>query len=489
MNSQKSAIWVNRMTKLVVLQALTIVLFFMSSGTTSAFCFGLLCPGGAGGHYTIIGTALPFLRTTILNDINEQNRFQDFNRQPWQSHHFDGCKFEEATTYINEEYSRPRTSLPKPFGEGGVLAEFDPNSPEPFNASKAFGRLLHTIQDFYAHSNWVDYDPIYVPLIDTGTGPWTILQPWEIVSRGDSESLVVVQGEKEDIPENWVLEKTEVEGHLKRGVKVTIPERPSIRTVSYNGLVSGYNDLIPVLPDDCPGHPFDSDSEMSNATFSHSELNKDNRDRPNHTAAFEAAVDQTKHEWCRLLYLLKDEYPNYAGTSLPMALWVKSTEHPSSAFCKDDLEGDIEVTISITSIKVVDDTDPDHYDHITPPGELNFVFVVYTGEFTYSVGSQTGIISVNSGDFIPTSALPSPLRIYLKQDETLVVTVQGWDDHDQELILGDDPDRELNPGKYNSSDDTLIGITESYSGPNFGSGQHIAESKDMVVEFEISVQR
>ena len=54
--------------------------------------------------------------------------------------HFDNCCFAEGVAYIEEEWCN-------------MEAEDDRYSE---SALGTFGRLLHTVQDFYAHSNWVE---------------------------------------------------------------------------------------------------------------------------------------------------------------------------------------------------------------------------------------------------------------------------------------------------------------------------------------------
>lgn len=54
--------------------------------------------------------------------------------------HFDNCAFLESANHIRDEWK-------KIDAENNRLSE---------EALIAFGRLLHTVQDFYAHSNWIE---------------------------------------------------------------------------------------------------------------------------------------------------------------------------------------------------------------------------------------------------------------------------------------------------------------------------------------------
>src|SRR6185503_12531594 len=54
--------------------------------------------------------------------------------------HFDNNAFEKSYAYIEEQRALTVSSLQKPDAD---------------SAWAAFGRFLHTVQDFYAHSNYV----------------------------------------------------------------------------------------------------------------------------------------------------------------------------------------------------------------------------------------------------------------------------------------------------------------------------------------------
>jgi hypothetical protein len=78
-----------------------------------------------------------------LEKITDANLYQD--RIPAQighdEYHFDGSAFEKSYQYVEEQRALTTSSL---------LAN---NAP---SAWSAFGRLTHAVQDFYAHSNYVD---------------------------------------------------------------------------------------------------------------------------------------------------------------------------------------------------------------------------------------------------------------------------------------------------------------------------------------------
>ncbi len=54
-----------------------------------------------------------------------------------------------------------------------ALEEANPDDFDGDEAAEEFGSLLHTVQDFYAHSNWVNYPELRDSLVDGGTTLWT----------------------------------------------------------------------------------------------------------------------------------------------------------------------------------------------------------------------------------------------------------------------------------------------------------------------------
>ena len=94
-----------------------------------------------------------------LSDIIKANIKQDgLLGQIGHSHyHFDNNTFTESHVYIQEQRDQLFSSLEKI---------------QPVRARKHFGRLLHSLQDFYAHSNyvtiWLDgFDPRSLPHQDS----------------------------------------------------------------------------------------------------------------------------------------------------------------------------------------------------------------------------------------------------------------------------------------------------------------------------------
>ena len=125
---------------------------------------------------------LSFLRPGVLASIWMGNIEQDlpgflYGNAALESAHFDSCRFPESTERIRSLYT-------------AAIGGLDPATPDLILATLSFGRLLHPVQDFYAHSNYVELlEGTYGPwgyvhpefLLDTGTGPFRPLEPLSLV--------------------------------------------------------------------------------------------------------------------------------------------------------------------------------------------------------------------------------------------------------------------------------------------------------------------
>jgi hypothetical protein len=97
-------------------------------------------------HTQMTRSALPGLSETCIQKVIDANLGQDapiggvFVPQ----YHFDDCCFRESINYIAEQRQIIRDNCSKTGCDGldKVLA--------------ALGRILHAIQDFYSHTNWVE---------------------------------------------------------------------------------------------------------------------------------------------------------------------------------------------------------------------------------------------------------------------------------------------------------------------------------------------
>lgn len=134
-------------------------------------------------HTDITSTANHgFLNSENLSKVIVANEAQDLI-QNQSKLHFDNCCFKEGGEHIKEEWKN-------------IEVETDHLSG---NALTAFGRLLHTVQDFYSHSNWVEIhrscDPIPVWDLDLEnlplgivSGTWSLGSPKHCSENAPSHS-------------------------------------------------------------------------------------------------------------------------------------------------------------------------------------------------------------------------------------------------------------------------------------------------------------
>ena len=126
---------------------------------------------GSPFHEDISSEALQaFVKQNILTRIIAQHAFVDGTDPFAPEFHFDSCHFQEAVDNINHLYNQ-------------ILHDLVPlNQKQNFNdAADQFGKVLHVVQDFYSHSNWVDMGRTDTgkDLIDSGDRLWTPMLPYE----------------------------------------------------------------------------------------------------------------------------------------------------------------------------------------------------------------------------------------------------------------------------------------------------------------------
>jgi hypothetical protein len=230
-------------------------------------------------HEDITAKALSFLKPEVLADINDEHFYVDTALAllpPLNSkYHFDNCMFKESTENINSLYDE-------------VLAALNPDKPDVSKAANKFGQLLHTVQDFYAHSNWVELVEAghLKGIVAPGTGKWPVLEGWKIYKDEEGHEFIVCQGEERTIPTGW---RVEADPGNSKIVWVT-----TACGQRYPGLISGTWGPS----DDC----------FDRIALSHESLNKDNEKRPGFETAYNLALQQTKAEWERLKGLMKASY-------------------------------------------------------------------------------------------------------------------------------------------------------------------------------------
>ena len=417
-----------------------------------ALLFGLLVLTAATGdaeafhfniHGNIIDNGLDFLNPGARGEMRDEQKFLDESTVLSYKIHFDACNFSNAIEVINEHYFDGSFG-----GAGGVIAEFDPTDPSPFDAADEFGQLLHTLQDFYSHSNWVEIGR--TDLLDGGTGEWSALVPWSLV-RGD---VIVMEGET--LPAGFTASPG------TGFVPIVTDSNGTPLFGLYTGVVDG------TTGDEC----------IDSVHFEHDEMSKDEVDRPNHQPARALAVAQTRHEWCRLLHLLDEEY-GAAGPATAMGLWLSTTgsPHPVGTQCAPRPGGALEVSVVALSALVSEDTD-DFSD-----GEINLRTILFTRDLQRSARSQSPRQIVDEPQLVTP---PPPIKLCVDPTDDLALTLQGWDDDD----IGD-PGNDGIPGEIDDEglddDDALAGLTFDLGPAADAEGIFSEIGTHLSVQFQVTI--
>jgi len=368
-----------------------IVLLFFSS----PYCWGF----GLNQHRAITQNAFWFLRPYVTEKITEGNLAIDYPTIDIAGEHFDACSWDDAAENIQNRYHRL--------------------DPQNFHYSLSeFGAILHGVQDFYAHSNWLELG-LGGRLLVPDSGDWPDLVKWTNVSPYPDNSVFLAQ---EDEP--W---------SMSGGIR---PE------LTKNGLLIGHALITDSRPwwkggDDCPDNVEDIEHPQINKDGpTNSQYAGDLSEYPSlHYRAKETAALATLNEFCRLLHYaysvpqFHGAYP-YDGVSRILALWVDEGQNFSG--CQYPKEPkNVKMKAEVTSIKMLNGE---------IKGNWNLVFALYTGDYELSVKKQTETVAINSNEYgqpWPTDKLPSPIVTCVSWpvssddvggSKTTFLTVQGWKD-------------------------------------------------------------
>ncbi len=425
--------------------AIGLLILLQSTGNALAFETGF--------HSQMTSETLPFIRPLVMNDINDEHSFLDLdfiNNAQDPNNHFDDCHFSGSADRINHRLQDARMDANPTAFDSGDLAD-------------QWGQALHPIEDFYAHSTWVEsfWNAPAIPIIDNGLGFWDQLEPYSV-----HHGRMLVEGENETPfgPSSYL---TPIGWFTDVYTGNTPPPGVPANT-TFPGVVSGSWG-----PDDnCP----------DNVTRHHDDLNKDTPDKGLYVDAYLVAYEQVRHEWCRLLHISNDQY-GLDGPAALLGLWVSpnGVPHPEGTPCAaPETPGPIEVVASVDKIEVVHDLDSN------ASGELNFVSLIFTSNFRQSARSEVAhSLSIEDGGVIPSDdyskdELPKPVRLCVQKSDTVAVSLQAWDDDGAS-------DREFeNPTNIDEGDEPLDGVTLSLSGPNFSTSGQIVSSDDLKVTFTVS---
>lgn len=195
-------------------------------------------------HAEILKQALSdFFSAAALEKIIQANVYQDriAGQIGHDEYHFDNNAFEKSYAYIEEQRALVISSL---------------QARDILSAWSAFGRLTHTAQDFYAHSNYIDL--------------WVAIQP---------DGAVPTTSEVDPVDEDLLYSRALRSGKLYYPLEVF-------------GFIKLLNPIIkPLLPRD-----------------SHTWMNLDSPEQGPHFAfAYQAAVKRTKWEFEKISARVTDE--------------------------------------------------------------------------------------------------------------------------------------------------------------------------------------
>lgn len=309
----------NKIIKVFMLIVLTTTI--VASITIPVMGFKISVLGlGESIHENITVQGLDFLDEAVSQDIAGYNRLVDIGDLPPGTsddfHHFDSCNFTGSINHINNLYWQ-------------TIFALDPANTNLAAAKQHFGALLHTVQDFYAHSNWVELGKTDLnppALFDNELGFWRSITPYNSIIDND---VIVIEGPV-----------------ITTAYTVTRPGPPSLYPASAVVTVTRLSDseqFLGLITGDYGGTLCPESIKMDHGnplTDGHEgDLNKDRlglvgRDAM-HLRARELAILQTRHEWFRLLSLVREYYGSTAADVLCRE-WVKPG-FESDAGCLDPL--------------------------------------------------------------------------------------------------------------------------------------------------------
>ena len=506
-----------------IVSACGLATLFFGSSSAHAFCteFDLL---GLGvncvdeGHKRVTGYIKPIVRDDIWGAIWNGNYAQD---NPFGDFAGDGQRHFESCRFVPEPYIANNLPLVQPGSLDYIqktyrdaVSHLNPADPDPFHAADNFGKLLHTVQDFYSHTNWINLLHLAggnsaspADLFDNTLGPWPFIDwlgpvrddiilgqvgpnglpaGWSVDQALDSETPIfqTPEGERRGLITGW--NETGACPDVREGETVDQYSHIELNTTTGDieivprtkRLVHGTSEVAGIY-----GGPFgvayQRDRPCHDGDPTSVCIQKDTPGRPDYQQVVKLAAWQTAHEWCRLLHLAKDSQYGYAGASILMALWAKPHGEPvgpdpiTLGACATPPEvlagkpGPIEVKIDPQAVAAPSGSN-------VPTLQRHMVFTLYTGDFRRST-YRTAATTLDD-----TSVPMQPMTMCVKSADKLVATVWGWDDR-PDFLTPFDPN-------FNDQDVVLRGTTLELSGPGFQGGvQSDPANQDLGVDFVVTV--
>ncbi len=304
-------------------------------------------------HERITRNAFPFVAGSVLDRIVDGNLDEDQGDEAdLAERHGVNCRFRDSAAYVNMRYQQVVAALREPWPS-------DPN-----RAARLFGHILHGVQDFYSHSNWIPTPPeglgIRDRLFESGLGLWPAPAPYSVLF----DDVVIIEGN----PPAGVTARLPVNanGRVSSAVPIvedgrmfaTVAAAPVLnRTMAVGSPVSSAVASASIfdarrsrglMTAGAPRHPGDQlcpqvgasceIESAENVCLRHGDKRSSDTSSQNYEGAgrmnldgggggdwFQArhyAKKQSQHEWCRLLHLSRDLDPSFVASGRLLGNWV-----------------------------------------------------------------------------------------------------------------------------------------------------------------------
>lgn len=428
-----------------------------------------LSPAGTPGSAT-------FLNVTAEEDINNEHGWMDegwpSGRKGLDELHFDDCEFDKSISRINGPWGPFATTG----GYVGAVNALKANN--VFRVGDDFGKILHAAQDLYSHSNWVelghpgDKDNTNVNDLVPFSQSLTRDSSWKTPSGGSFVAPDIVLANDDWTPGPGYTVKREQAGPFQSVLYG--PDGVRIGRLLETGKGTG-DDECDIAWTGYTGFTHD-DIKFGGQTV----INGLNKDDPGegHGKARKLAVLQTGYEWCRLVG--KAGTVDRDGLLLTMMVRPSGNPHPAKTPCAPVvLSGSAHrVTVTVESVRILRDGED------SGNGEIQLSAALYDDPkfFHRSVHRENlgGRMSLNAGDFVPSSQLPSPMTMCVRPSSLVNWAMNGWDNDDS----SSDRYARLYDDWGDDDDELLIGGQTQFSSEV--SGTQTLNWRDLSVRIRIS---
>ena len=321
---------------------------YFGSPSAHAFCthfeiagIGVNCVDE--GHKKVTGYLGPFMRPEVWSVIWNGNYAQD---NPFGSfandgqRHFQSCLFRNKPYVVaNIHYIDPGSIEYIRDTYSNAIAYLDPLDPEPLTAADRFGKLLHTVQDFYSHTNWINLLNLSAPnpvssadLFENTLGEWPLIDwlgpvrddiilgqvpangflpaGWSVTQSETSEIPIFTtpDGPRRGLITGW--NETGACPDVREGLKVDdyshleiLPIPRTNRLPHGESKIAGQTDFVHEITDGWKDAGYQAERPCHDGYPTYVCLQKDTPGRPDYGQAIQLAKLQTAQEWCRLLHL------------------------------------------------------------------------------------------------------------------------------------------------------------------------------------------